>query len=268
MTFFSAEKFFDTHQFVCCNCGKDIFVEGEFFCEDCLRTLPFNNGKTCKLCGAMIEGDHDYCELCKPKRSFFDQAFSSFDYVGVMRKLIKNFKYGNSLYVADVLSKYMTETLLAAQLQIDCVVAVPLSPKSKRIRGYNQSLVLAQKICEKTNLPLIKDGVAKIKETQQQEKLSFFERRQNLLGAFEVMDKTLFEGKNVLIIDDVKTTGTTLNRLAKALKKCKAKKVYGLTAVSVKEKISVTKVKKKRTILRLNGTARKGDKKYEQQKTT
>lgn len=234
MIFSLVKKVFDSHKYTCCYCGADIFDDG-YFCENCLKKLPFNNGKTCRYCGAMVLGDNDCCPSCRAEKTFFDKAISSFDYVGIMPTLIKNFKYGNKRYLAEVFAKYMVSTLLSSGLKVDCVVAVPLSDGAFAKRGYNQSLLLAKEICRLTNLPLVEKAVIKIRDTQQQEKLSFKERRQNLLGAFVVTDKTPFEGKNVLVIDDVKTTGTTISRVAKVLKQSKANKVYGLTAVSVKE---------------------------------
>lgn len=235
MTFSLADKIFDFYKHTCCVCGVDIF-DDKGFCGHCIQKIPFNNGKTCKFCGALILGDNDCCGTCRAK-NFFDKAISSFDYVGYMQALIKNFKYANKRYLADIFAKYMSATLMASGLNVDCVVAVPLSEKSLAKRGYNQSLLLARKVCELSNLPLIENNLIKIKDTDQQEKLSFKQRRENLLGAFKVTDKTPFVGKNVLIVDDVKTTGTTLNRIAKVLKQSKANKVYGLTAVSVKENI-------------------------------
>ncbi len=236
MTFSLVDKIFDFHKHACCICGADIF-DDKGFCEHCIQKIPFNNGKTCKYCGAVVLGDNDCCSTCRADKTFFDKAISSFDYVGHMQSLIKNFKYANKRYLAEIFANYMAATLMASGLQVDCVVAVPLSEKSLAKRGYNQSLLLAQKVCKLTNLPLIENNLIKIKDTDQQEKLSFKQRRENLLDAFKVTDKTAFVGKNVLIIDDVKTTGTTLSRIAKVLKLSKANKVYGLTAVSVKENI-------------------------------
>ena len=236
MTSFLIEDILNSHKRICHACGVDVFDESGF-CDFCKRSLPFNDGKTCKVCGVKLEGDADCCALCRLDRGFFDKAFSSFDYVGVMQSIIKRFKYGNAPYFAEILAKYMTSTLQRSGVEVDVIVAVPLTEGVRAKRGYNQAELLAQKISQATGLDFVEKGVVKVKETPQQEQLSYKMRRENLLGAFSVPDKSLFAGKRVLVVDDVKTTGTTLNRMAKVLKQSKATKVYGLTAVSVTEKI-------------------------------
>ncbi len=235
MSLFTPTQLFDAHKFTCAVCNKDIFDE-KYFCQNCFNTLPFNNAKTCKLCGSKLVGENDYCAHCKPGRSFYEKAFSSFDYDGDIISLMYAFKYGNAKFLAEVFAKYMANTYLNADLKVDMVVAAPLSVKSLLKRGYNQSLLLAQSFCNLANLPLIKDNLIKIKDTVQQEKLNNYERRKSLMGAFALTEGKVFENKIIIVIDDVKTTGTTLNRIAKTLKKAKAKRVYGLTAVSSRDK--------------------------------
>lgn len=237
-----ADKLFGFHEYTCCCCGVDVFDDSGF-CDVCKAALPLNNGKTCALCGAKIEGDHDYCANCKPSDRYFEKIVSSFDYTGVAVTLMRSFKYGNAKYLAGVLAKYMATTFLESGLEVDIVVPAPLSARSLEKRGYNQSLLLAREFCLLTGLPLEEDNLIKIKETVQQEKLTNIQRRNNLSDAFDVVDKTAFVGKKVLVIDDVKTTGTTIDRIAKLLKKCKAAKVYGLTAVSARERLKVNRDK-------------------------
>lgn len=247
MTSYFLEELVDSYKITCASCGVDVFDDSGF-CSFCKAQLPFNDGKTCVVCGVKILGDEDCCGQCTKSKVLFDRAISSFDYVGIMRRIIKNLKYGNYPYVAKVLATYMAKTLMESGLQVDVVVAVPLTERTQKLRGYNQAELLAREICHITGLPLVEDVLIKIKETPQQEKLSLKERRKNLLGAFSVTDGSVFAGKNVLVVDDVKTTGTTLNRIAKILKKNKAKAVFGLTAVSVKEKITTIGNKDKKRI--------------------
>lgn len=242
MTPFSAEKLFDFHQYTCCRCGADVFDDSGF-CDYCKTRLPLNDGKTCALCGAKIEGDHDYCATCKPSKVFFDRIISSFDYTDIAVTLVRSFKYGNARYLADVFAVYMVATYLRSGIDVDVVVPAPLSETSLDKRGYNQSLLLAREFCRLTGLPLDEDNVIKIKDTVQQEKLTNEERRNNLIDAFAVKNPDVFAGKKVLVVDDVKTTGTTIDRIARVLKKSKAIKVFGLTAVSAKERLIVKRDK-------------------------
>ncbi len=243
MSLFTPIRLFDAHKFTCAVCDKDIF-DDKGFCQSCFDILPFNNAKTCKLCGSKLIGDNDYCAHCKPGRTFYEKAFSSFDYDGEIISLMYAFKYGNAKYLAEIFAKYMANTYLNSGVEADLVVAAPLSDKSLLKRGYNQSLLLAENFCALTNLPLVKDNLIKIKDTVQQERLNNYERRKSLIGAFALSDGKIFENQNIIVIDDVKTTGTTINRIAKTLKKAKAKKVYGLTAVSARDK-TITETKRR-----------------------
>ncbi|MBR5251189.1 MAG: ComF family protein, partial [Clostridia bacterium] len=150
----------------------------------------------------------------------------------------------NARYLAKVFSKYMVDKFIASNLTVDIVVPVPITQKALKKRGYNQAELLAKQVCLDLNLPLDNVNLIKVVDTIQQEKLSMSKRKENLQKAFDVVDKNAFNGKRVLVVDDVKTTGTTLNRISKVLKKYKAKQVYGLTAFSVREKIRTTTDKK------------------------
>jgi len=237
------QESFDAHDKVCLLCGVDLF-EQEYFCEDCRTKINFNNKKTCKICGVEIYGDQAVCLRCGKDVPIFDKAISPINYEGRIMGLVKNFKYGNARYLAQVFAKYMVDKLVASSLTIDVVVPVPMTQKAFRRRGYNQATLLAEQICKELNLPLDDVNLVKVVDTIQQEKLSMSKRKENLQKAFDVVDKDAFKNKNVLVVDDVKTTGTTLNRIAKVLKKYKANKVYGLTAFSVREKIRTTTDKK------------------------
>ena len=235
---FLVDKIFDAHKRVCNVCGADVF-DDRGFCQVCFDSLPFNDGKTCKLCGSKLLTEESYCPNCKPDRVFFDRAFSSFDYDDAIKTLLYDFKYGGSKYLAKIFAPYMVATWYESGINADCVTYAPLSQKSFDKRGYNQAELLAKEFCSQTGIPLVKDAVTKIKDPAQQERLKTFERRANLLGAFALGSDYDFVGKTVVVIDDVKTTGTTLSRIAKQLKKAKAAKVYGLTVASARYKLPI-----------------------------
>ena len=234
---------FDLHKNICLLCGKDIFDQ-QNFCDECKKQIFFNDKKTCKICGVEIYGDQSVCLRCGKDVPIFDKAISPINYEGRIMGLVKNFKYGNARYLAKVFSKYMVDKFVASNLTVDVVVPVPMTQKALQKRGYNQAELLAKQVCLDLNLPLDTTNLVKVVDTIQQEKLSMSKRKENLQKAFDIVDKNAFCGKRVLVIDDVKTTGTTLNRIAKLLKKYKAKEVYGLTAFSVREKIRVSVDKK------------------------
>lgn len=145
------------------------------------------------------------------------------------RKAIHSLKYQNlrglALPLARILAGYLDDNYIPA----DVLIPVPLHPRRMRERGYNQSLLLARELGVLMGLPVVDDLLLRIKDTPAQvEASNIRERRDNVVGAFVCQDKGL-KGKRVLIIDDVCTTGATLNSCAIALKKAGAGSVWGLT---------------------------------------
>ncbi|MBR5250424.1 MAG: hypothetical protein IKV38_00185, partial [Clostridia bacterium] len=112
---------FDSHKNICLLCGKDVF-EQQDFCDECKRHVYFNDQKTCKICGVEIYGDELVCLRCGKEVPVFDKAISPFNYEGRIIGLVKNFKYGNAVYLATVFSKYMVDKFVASNLEVDIVV--------------------------------------------------------------------------------------------------------------------------------------------------
>ena len=217
----------------CLSCGKDVF-DGTGFCSDCAKDVVFNNGKTCKRCGVGIDGEEDYCGNCAFDRLYFDQAYSVFSYEGAVQQAILSMKFNNLASYAKVLAKYLVFMAEKVNLEYDIVTFAPMSRKSMRKRRYNQAEKLARHFCElQDKEDLLMEALIKHKETQAQERLSSTERKTNLVGAYKINADV--QGKRVLVIDDVKTTGATLNECAKVLKCAGATAVYGLTVAARKE---------------------------------
>jgi ComF family protein len=110
------------------------------------------------------------------------------------------------------------------------VMPVPLCAERLKTRKYNQAKLIAEKFCQITNLPLDATSLVRTKNTPPQAKLTFKERRNNIIGAFKVVDRSKAKDKIILLIDDVYTTGSTINECAKLLIKAGAKKVFAITA--------------------------------------
>ncbi len=219
-------------QFKCLNCGVDVFDELGF-CPKCLKKVKFNNGKTCLRCGVALHGAEDYCGHCAFEKTYFDRAYSPFSYEGAVQKAILDMKFNNLGSNAVVLARYLVFAAQKHNLQFDVVTFVPMSPNAQKIRGYNQAELLAEHFCDGLDLPQPVAALQKIKETERQEKLGKKQRQENLVGAFSANDSV--RGKRVLLIDDIKTTGATLNECAKALKRKGATSVECLTVASREE---------------------------------
>ena len=128
----------------------------------------------------------------------------------------------------------MVDRYLDCGFECDCVVAVPLSAKRKRKRGYNQSELIAEELSSRLKLPLIDGALVKAKENKPQTKLTRREREENVRGVYEVTSPETFKGRRVLVVDDVMTTGATLGEVSRVLYKAKARSVEALTYCSTR----------------------------------
>lgn len=221
-----------TPNFRCMGCGADEFDQSGF-CAQCLPKVPFNNGKTCRRCGVALHGAEDFCGHCAFEKTYYDKGYSPFCYEGLVQKAILDMKFHNNAVNAQVLARYLAQCATQHNLQFDCVTFVPMTPSAQKKRGYNQAQLLAESFCDILNLPAPLPLLKKVKETQPQEKLGKKQRLENLVGAFAATQP--LKGKTVLLIDDIKTTGATLNQCAMALKRRSAEKVLFLTVASREE---------------------------------
>lgn len=219
----------------CFGCGKDLPRKNIYnICPECMKTFELNNGKICQKCGANVYGQAGYCFDCKNNERLFDKARAPLIYTGVTRKLIRHFKYDDAKYLKRYFARLLAEEYAKCDFVADVVVPVPLCKEHLKERGYNQALLIAEEFCKLMGLPLDKDNLIRIRNTESQTGKSRDERKHNLDGAFEQIDKTAFAHKNVLLIDDVFTTGSTVNECAKTLR---ARHVYVLTVAHTKSRL-------------------------------
>ena len=198
-------------------------------CDECMDSLPFIRGKICLRCGQPLGSEANYCLRCKNNKSEFKANRSVFVYRGAIRKLIKNLKYDNMKYLAKTFSNFICSEIMNYSVQFDMVVPVPLSDRRRKVRGYNQAYLLCASIKDKLHLNVREDVLIKVKHTPSQAYLSVEDRRKNLEDSFKVTDKSLVKGKTILVVDDIYTTGSTMNECAKTLRKAGAKEVYCVT---------------------------------------
>lgn len=205
----------------CIFCGKDIpDFEKQPYCEDCAKEDFFNNGKfRCKCCDTPLPVDEGFCYHCKKNHKDFDRAISPFIYVGPVRTTVLKFKSNNGKYLAEPLGDLMAKRVKDSNINFDLIIPTPLSAKSLKRRGYNQSELLANEIAKRLEKPVRSDILIKAKETQHQKELGFSDRQKNLKDAFKVEHSKDIKGLNILLVDDIMTTGATSNQCAKTLKK-------------------------------------------------
>ena len=212
----------------CYFCGK---VHHEPICDSCKEKVEYILEPRCKKCGKPIRyREQEFCLDCSRKRKTFVTGRSLWVHKGAVPWSIYQFKYHNrriygSFYAEELFRLYGK---MIRDWGIDVIVPVPLHPKRKRIRGYNQAEIIAKHLGELMNLPVETKWVKRVRYTKPQKVLNDIERRKNLQEAFAVQgDYEKYE--RVLIIDDIYTTGSTIETIAKLLlEKCN-KKCWFLT---------------------------------------
>lgn len=222
----------------CILCGKELEDKKRSgLCHDCLAKLPLNDGEICRKCGRVLLNEADYCNTCQNNDRHFSIARSACVYEDGAVTLVRGLKFGGKRYFAKYLANLMTDKYLDEGFDCDCVIAVPLSAKRKRIRGYNQADLLAREISSALRLDYMNGAVVKIKDNERQAKLGHIAREKNVKGAYKVADKEAVKGRRVLLVDDVLTTGATASEVAGILLKAKAKSVSVLTFASTRYKV-------------------------------
>ncbi len=213
----------------CIRCGREIFDE-EAFCAECLGRLSPNDGKRCPRCGAALDKSATYCANCVRDKLYYDGIYAPFIYEGEFREVMRDFKFHRFAAAARVLARYLVREAERADLEYDMVTFVPMHEKALRVRKYNQSQLLAEEFCDiLKRTDLFADTLYKVRHTAKQDSLSRSERRKNLKGCFALKAGAEVKGRKILLIDDIKTTGATLNECAKVLKRHGALRVTGLT---------------------------------------
>ena len=215
----------------CVICDHDLKTVGKYeICDDCMRLLQkIPDEHCCERCGAKLSGEERYCFNCQQDERYFDIARSCFVYDGEMRKLIHQLKFSNKPYLARALAPFLYDKLVSLGWKYDKIIPVPISKSRQKSRGYNQSLLLARELAKLMDTTVSCDVLIKTRETIDQVGLNYIERKKNLQGSFDVVNKYLVRGKDVLLIDDVMTTGATASSCANTLKKAGANRVFVLT---------------------------------------
>lgn len=208
----------------CVGCGR----EGDFLCPSCLKSLPSRIvPPLCPRCG-LPQSQANLCPNCAGWQAEIDGIRSPFRFDGVIRQAIHELKYKNLRAVAALFARLLNDYLTANPLPGEVLVAVPLHSKRLRERGYNQSHLLARELAKLSRLPLVDNCLIRERHSPPQARTANVEeRRTNVADAFSCRDLRL-KGKPVLLIDDVSTSGATLDGCARALKKAGATSVWGL----------------------------------------
>lgn len=185
------------------------------WCKACDAALPYLNATHCPVC-ALPTPTGEVCGHCLTQPPSFSRTTAVFGYTFPLDKLIQAMKYGEQLALAHAFAKQLLHRIDKSNLP-DYVIAMPLHPAKLRERGFNQSLLLAATVARELKLKLLPNACQRVRDTPPQSALPWKERKKNVRNAFCCdMDLT---GKRIALVDDVLTTGASLNALAEAVSK-------------------------------------------------
>ena len=225
----------------CPVCGRSGDRENRHICSACFAKLEWiESGSCCKICETPIAThvDHEFvCSSCVASKPHYDFLRSSLIYSYPIDYVIQMFKYEGSVFFTEELSEILEGTVKAKfpYEEIDSIIPVPLHKNRILKRGYNQSELLATALSHRLNRAVDTVSFIRKADTPQQARLSHEERSENVKGAFKVVRPEYIRARTILLIDDVTTSGATLNECAKVLKQAGASKVWCLTLAKVRD---------------------------------
>lgn len=210
----------------CVICGDDIPGYDRYaVCDRCELS---HNTKYCLRCGRAMKNMANYCDYCQNHEYSFDFARAPFVYENEVVNLVHKLKYGGGKYLAEVMAEFMVDEYYDSGFDADLITFVPMHSKKQRKRGYNQAREIASALSQILGFPL-SDVLERVKFTENLARLGKEERAEAICNAIILKPDADVKGKNVVIVDDVFTTGATSNECAKALRKGKCGKIFVLT---------------------------------------
>ena len=222
----------------CLCCKKSLEDSHLLLCEVCVSLLEFTQRPFCLCCGKVFAGggENHLCGVCLKSPWFFHQVRSLFVYEDTLARLVYGLKYSGKTAGLLTFQRLGKESAILADLvDPDLILPVPLHPKRLRKRGFNQAVLLARAFFPDSLEKIKYDMLIRKTNTPFQTGLSGTERRKNLRNAFEVQKQKMVAGKKIVLVDDVFTTGTTVNECARVLRKSGAVRVDVLTLARVRE---------------------------------
>lgn len=215
-----------------CPVCDDIVPLGEGkVCRDCRPKIRYIKEPSCRKCGRQLNDNSKVlCTECERVKHIFDRGLALYDYQSVKKSMYR-FKYKGrreyaKFYAEDIYCHFKDDI---TEMRADIIVPVPLHKSREKSRGYNQAELISAHLSRLSGIPMRKDIVRRIKKTVPQKKLDARQRENNLKKAFNIKPNVVILNKRVIIVDDIFTTGSTIDAVAYEFKRRGAKAVYFIT---------------------------------------
>lgn len=218
----------------CVVCDRVLKTTEQGICHECTDKVHIIKAPYCMKCGKQLKNDEEvYCSDCKITYHYYDEGRSLFLYDDAMKRSIYRFKYNGRGEYADYYSKQLSIFFgdYLKRLMPFAFVPIPIHRKRLKKRGYNQASLIAHSLGKRLNIPVLDDFLARNDETVKQKKLNVFERQNNLKKAFKTMRNDV-KLSTAVLIDDIYTTGATIDAAAACLKKAGVDNVYFICVCS------------------------------------
>ena len=220
----------------CICCGKIIDSTRTYrLCNECMDGIKWANGRLCAKCGKLLSASNpgNICFNCREHPHQFDHGYTCTEYGTHERAMVFALKYHSRADIGVTVGEIMADRILAeyslSELKdmYDYVLPVPVHRSKRTARGFNQAEVIARSFSDRTKIRCDADILIRVRETHVMRSLGPDQRRENIRGAFEIRTRRIpdIEGKRVLLIDDIYTTGATVDEIAAVLKRAKAEGV-------------------------------------------
>lgn len=214
----------------CCPLCDEVIPYGQQICCDCEKKISFIREPVCKKCGKQLENERqEYCGDCNRKKHCFVQGKAVFPYRKEMKLSIYRFKYANKREYADYFAQAAVWNYgdWIRTREIEAIVPIPMFNRKMRQRGYNQAEVFAKALGRELEIAVESRLVYRVKNTVPQKELNSRQRKDNLKGAFQVRTN-IVKYRKILLVDDIYTTGATIDAVGEVLKAAGVEEIYFL----------------------------------------
>lgn len=229
----AAEAIYPTYLYCFC-CGSIIDSSRKYgLCDSCVEKFRWAVGKTCEKCGKpMGEKDRNaICCDCQQREHYFEKGFTCAGYGLYERIFVSQFKKHGKSYMKEAFGRILHDRIVIENIVFDVIIPIPIHKEKLKERGYNQALLMAKALSKFTGVKTDGKTVIRTVKTLPNKKLGAWERFENMKGAFQIAEgrEKQIINKNILLVDDIYTTGATVDICSKLLLEKGAAKVYVLT---------------------------------------